>query len=289
MEQGSLRCDANISVRRKGENKFGPKTELKNLNSFRFLEQALWYELNRQEECLIKGERIEQDTRLWDERQKITIPIRTKEETKDYRYFPEPDLGPLEIEQEWIKKVAESLPELPNERRERLIKEYGLPLYDATLLTAHKEVADFFERCVKTLSQPKLASNFIMTEVLKEVKFEGLRAYFPIAPEEISELLALMERGIISGNIAKQVFCEMKATKTRAKEIIEKKKLLQINDDSEIERVCKKVLSKYPGEVSRYQKGKKRVLDFFVGQVMKETQKRANPKKTRDILLRLLG
>ena len=289
MEEGSFRCDANISVRPKGTEKFGTRTELKNMNSFRNVQRALEFEVRRQRTLLESGRSVIQETRLWDAGRGVTVSMRGKEEAHDYRYFPDPDLVPVEIDPHWIERVRESLPELPDAKRQRFITQYGLPAYDAQVLTSSKELADYFEAVLADFSQPKVVSNWIMSELLRELKRdERDMAECPVPPEHLAELLELMEKNVISGKIAKSVFKEMYETGASAGTIVKEKGLEQVTDEGAIEAVVAEVLAECPEEVEAYRKGKEKLLGFFVGQVMKKTRGKANPKLVNEILRKKL-
>jgi aspartyl-tRNA(Asn)/glutamyl-tRNA(Gln) amidotransferase subunit B len=290
MEEGSLRCDANISLRPAGETGFGVKTELKNMNSFRFVRQALEYETRRQRARLAEGRGIIQETRLWDANQGKTFSMRGKEEAHDYRYFPDPDLMPVRIEPEWQEELGRSLPELPAARAERFPRELGLPAYDAEVLTGDKALADYFEACLKEFPQPKQVSNWVMGEVMREVKKEdaGLAA-LKVSPQNLGRLLALVDRGTISGKIAKTVFEEMIKTGQDPERVIEEKGLAQISDAGELEAQVREILAAHPKEVAEYQAGKTKVLGFFVGQLMRRTKGQANPKVANEVFRKLLS
>ena len=281
MEEGSFRCDANISIRPKGEKRFGTRTELKNMNSFRNVEKALEYEIERQIAVLESGDKVIQETRLWDTSAGVTRTMRSKEEADDYRYFPEPDLLPLVVEEAWIEEIRQTLPELPSEKRNRLVEQYGIPLYDAEVITSEKAVADYFEECAKVCGTPKQASNWVMVEVLRELK-EG--AQFPVSARHLGEMILMIEKGTISGKIAKTVFAEMVATGNPPEKIVREKNLIQVTDQGAIETVIEEVLKENPEQVKRYRKGKTKLLGFFVGQVMKKTKGKANPQMVNTIL-----
>ncbi|MCD6472903.1 Asp-tRNA(Asn)/Glu-tRNA(Gln) amidotransferase subunit GatB [Candidatus Aerophobetes bacterium] len=284
MEEGSLRCDANISLAPKGE-KMGTKIELKNMNSFKEVKDGLTAEVKRQSQILDKGEKITQETRLWDSKRKKTNIMRSKEEAYDYRYFPEPDLLPLNIDKEWIESLKSRLPEMPKERYQRFIREYNLPEYDAGVLTDSKELADYFEECIKIFSYPKIVSNWIMGEFLyllnkekksiKEVK---------VAPYQTAELLDQFKKGIISGKLAKKIFEKMFKTGRGAKEIIEKEGLIQISDEQEVGKIVDKVISENLKAVDDFKKGKNKALGFLVGEIMKKTKGKANPQIVNKLL-----
>lgn len=279
MEEGSLRCDANVSIKPIGQTKLGIKTEVKNMNSFKAVEKALTYEIERQ--IKVNGEII-QETRLWDEKKQITTPMRTKEKAHDYRYFPEPDLVPLEVSQEWINEIKTTIPELPQAKRKRFIEEYGLPPYDAGVLTATKQLAEFFERTTKLYPNPKIVSNWIMTEVLAISNLEITQS--KLTPTHLAEMLKLIDKGTISGKIGKEIFPEIFKTGKMPNEIIQEKGLIQITDEDEIVKIIDKVIAENPKAVEEYKAGKKQILGFLVGQVMKQTKGKANPKLTNIVL-----
>ncbi|MDN5347166.1 MAG: aspartyl-tRNA(Asn)/glutamyl-tRNA(Gln) amidotransferase subunit [Clostridia bacterium] len=285
MQEGSLRCDANVSVRPLGSREFGTKTEVKNMNSFRALQRALEYEIERQIAILESGGRVVQETRGWDESRGVTVSMRSKEEAHDYRYFPEPDLVPLVIDQEWIEKVRRELPELPNSRRERLIRDYGLPPYDAGVITSSKALADYFDRAVALFPDAKQVSNWLMGDFLRLLNASGLEPdASPVKPEGLAELLKLQQEGTISIKIAKQVFEEMFATGKGARQIVEEKGLVQISDAGELAAIVEKVLAEHPQVVADYRGGKDKALGFLVGQVMKATRGKANPALVNQLL-----
>jgi aspartyl-tRNA(Asn)/glutamyl-tRNA(Gln) amidotransferase subunit B len=289
MEQGSLRCDANVSVRPAGQEGLGVKTEIKNLNSFKFVEKALEYEIERQKSILKEGGNIIQETRLWNTERGITESMRTKEEAHDYRYFPEPDLVPIMVEQEWIDEIARSLPELPDAKRERFVSEYRLPEYDADLMTSEKYLADWFEEVVRFGGQPKAVSNWIMVELMRFLKEENKAIEeCPLKPKQLADMLKLIEKGTISGKIAKTVFQEMYKGGKDADVIIKEKGLVQISDAGEIEKIVDDVIAKNPKESARYKAGEERLLGFFVGHVMKLTKGKANPQMVNELLKKKL-
>jgi aspartyl-tRNA(Asn)/glutamyl-tRNA(Gln) amidotransferase subunit B len=289
MEEGSFRCDANISLRPVGSEALGVKTELKNMNSFRNVQRALEFEIRRQQALLEKGDAIVQETRLWDNDRSVTLSMRSKEEAHDYRYFPDPDLVPIAIDADWVEQVRGSLPELPDAKRERFLSAYALPTYDAQVLTASKDLSNYFETVVKGFPQPKVASNWIMSELLRELKRDERDiTACPVAPENLVELLQLLDTEVISGKIAKTVFEEMYRTGQRAKAIVEAKGLLQVTDAGAIEAVIDEVLQENPTEVEQYRGGKQRLMGFFVGQVMKKSRGKANPQIVNELLRRKL-
>ncbi|MDA2920577.1 Asp-tRNA(Asn)/Glu-tRNA(Gln) amidotransferase subunit GatB [Desulfobacterota bacterium AH_259_B03_O07] len=288
MEEGSLRCDANISVRPKGDDELGTKSEIKNINSFKFIYKALEYEIKRHIMLLENGEKVIQETRLFDSNRNVTFSMRSKEEAQDYRYFPDPDLLPVLVEDEWIEMIEKSLPELPDERRDRFVKGYEIPAYDAGVLTASKEIADYFEDSLKYFNKPKVVSNWIMNEVLREIKSDEEITSFKVSPQNLSELLNLVEDGTISGKIAKDVFSEMVLSGKRANEIVSEKGIKQISDHSEIEEIVREVIERNPNEASRYMAGEQKLLGFFIGQVMKASKGKANPKLVNETLKKKL-
>ena len=290
MEQGSLRCDANVSVRPAGQREFGTKTEIKNMNSFRFIEKALDYEIRRQIKVLNEGGRIVQETRLWDPTRGVTESMRSKEEAHDYRYFPDPDLMPIKVDNAWIEQIKSQLVELPAARQQRFISQYGLPEHDAELLTAERATAEWFEQAVKSGGEPKAVSNWIMGELMRLLNEEskqiddcGLR------PEQLAGLLKLMDKGVISGRIAKTVFEDMYKTGRDAEVIVNEKGLVQMSDETGIEAIVDEVLNKSPQEVERIRAGDAKLMGFFVGQIMKMTKGKANPKIVNEMLRKKLG
>lgn len=289
MEEGSFRCDANISLRPKGEKGFGIKTELKNMNSFRNVQKALDFEIRRQTALLDQGEKIIQETRLWDAARGVTASMRGKEEAHDYRYFPDPDLVPLVIDPAWIEEIRATLPELPDAKKERFIKEYGIPEYDAEVLTTSKSLANYYETCVRFFPQPKIVSNWIMSELLRELKKDEREIEeCPVPAENLAALLRLIDEGVISGKIAKSVFEEMYRTGQRAEEIVRAQGLIQLSDEEAITKLVEDILAAHPKEVAEYRQGKEKVFGFFVGQVMKATQGKANPRLVNEILKKKL-
>jgi aspartyl-tRNA(Asn)/glutamyl-tRNA(Gln) amidotransferase subunit B len=285
MEEGSLRCDANISIRPTGQKEFGTRTELKNINSFKFVEKALEYEIKRQVGIVEEGGRIIQETRLWDSAVGVTQSMRSKEEAHDYRYFPEPDLPPIVVEQAWIEEIKSRLPELPDPKRMRFIEQYNLPEYDAELLTSEKATADWFEATVKAGGQPKAVSNWVMGELMRILNEENKSIEdVPLKPAQLAGMLKLIDDGTISGKIAKSVFDEMYRTGRNAGDIVKEKGLVQISDTAEIEKVIDDLLAEHPGEVERFRAGDEKLIGFFVGQVMKATKGKANPKVLNDLL-----
>jgi aspartyl-tRNA(Asn)/glutamyl-tRNA(Gln) amidotransferase subunit B len=289
MEQGSLRCDANVSIRPFGQKEFGTRTELKNINSFRFVEKALEYEIRRQTNIVEDGGKIVQETRLWDSAAGVTQSMRSKEEAHDYRYFPEPDLPPIVVDNAWIDRIKAGLPELPDQKRQRFIKTYGLPEHDSELLTTERGVADWFEEAVKAGGQAKAVSNWIMGDLMRIMNEENKTiGDMPIKPAQLAGMLKLMDDGTISGKIAKTVFEEICNTGKNADEIVKEKGLVQISDTGEIEKAVDDILAKHPDEIGRFRAGDEKLIGFFVGQVMKATKGKANPKVLNDLLMKKL-
>jgi aspartyl-tRNA(Asn)/glutamyl-tRNA(Gln) amidotransferase subunit B len=290
MEQGSLRCDANVSIRPVGQNEFGTRAELKNINSFKFVEKALEYEIKRQVSVIEDGGRIIQETRLWDSAAGVTRSMRSKEEAHDYRYFPEPDIPPILVSQEWIDEIKANLPELPDEKRKRFIGQHGLPEYDAELLTSEKAIADWYERVVESGGQPKVVANWMMGDLMRLLNEENKSVdALLFGPAQMVGMLKLIDDGTISGKIAKTVFEEMYRTGKNAGDIVKEKGLVQISDTSEIEMAVDDVLAKSASEVERFKAGDEKLMGFFVGQVMKATKGKANPKMLNDLLKEKLG
>ncbi|MGK9477708.1 Asp-tRNA(Asn)/Glu-tRNA(Gln) amidotransferase subunit GatB [Melioribacter sp. OK-6-Me] len=285
MEEGSLRCDANISVRLKGETKFGTKTEVKNMNSFRNVERALAFEIERQIDLLEDGKEIIQQTLLWDADANVAQPMRSKEEAHDYRYFPDPDLMPVVIEDKMLGELKSHMPELPDAKKNRFIEKYALPPYDAEILTSSRELADYYEKILTVTNDFKSASNWVMTEVLKVINEEKIDiSRFPVSPENLGKLIELINNKTISGKIAKDVFSEMLKSNKDPETIVKEKNLVQITDFSEIESIVEKVLSENQKQVEEFLAGKEKVLGFLVGQIMRETKGKANPQIVNDIL-----
>jgi aspartyl-tRNA(Asn)/glutamyl-tRNA(Gln) amidotransferase subunit B len=292
MEEGSFRCDANISIRPANSKKLLPKAEVKNMNSFKAVYQALEYEAGRQGKVLEEGGELVQETRGWIDETGITVLQRTKEYAEDYRYFPEPDLPPLALDRAWIEEIKVRLPELPEARRDRFMTQYGLSLYDANVLTSSKTMADYFENCVKLLdfSKAKAVSNWLSGDFSRllnatNTEIENVK----ISPKHLAEMLSLVDNGTVSGPAAKAVFEEMFRTGKGASEIIEEKKLSQISDASEIREVVKQVIANNAGAVADYASGKQQALTFIIGQVMKATRGRANPSMVKEIIIQELG
>ncbi|MDO8519623.1 MAG: Asp-tRNA(Asn)/Glu-tRNA(Gln) amidotransferase subunit GatB, partial [Deltaproteobacteria bacterium] len=290
MEEGSLRCDSNVSIRPVGTEKFGTRVELKNLNSFKFVEKAILYEIERQKAVLEAGQAVVQETRLWDSTKDVTEPMRSKEEAHDYRYFPDPDLVPLLIDKKWIEKVKGEVPELGGARAERFEQAYQIPAYDALVLTVDKELADYFEEAVKKCPHPKKISNWIMTELMRELKNSGKEITgSPVKAADLARLVALIESGSISGKIAKTVFEEMFKTGADPEAIIKEKGLVQVSDTGAIERIIDQVIATNPAQLAQYRSGKEKLFGFFVGQVMKEMKGQGNPAMINDLLKKKLS
>jgi len=291
MQEGSFRCDANVSIRRKGEHRFGTRAEIKNINSFRFVEKAINFEIERQIDILESGGAVVQETRLYDASKDETRPMRTKEEANDYRYFPDPDLLPLELDQASIDAVADTLPELPDAKRDRFIDEYGLSAYDAGVLTATREMAAFFEDTVAAGGgKGKLAANWVMGEFSGALNKAGIDVTeSPISAAQLGTLLLRIDDGTISGKIAKQVFEAMWKGEGDADAIIEKQGLKQITDPAAIESIINGVLEKNPKQLEQYRNGQEKLFGFFVGQVMKASQGKANPEQVNKLLKQILS
>lgn len=279
MEKGNLRCEANVSVRRVGEEKFGTKVELKNLNSVRFMQRAIEFEVARHINVLESGGRLTQETRLWDDRAMETRVMRSKEEAHDYRYFPEPDLPPLIVTNEFIEQVRQHMPELPEQRVKRFVDEYGLSFGDASQLVAERSLADYYEETVKTSGNARAAANWIRSELLRELELRGLVATdSPVPPAELGELIKRIDSGEISGKQAKDVLVEMFKTGKGALAIIEEQGLVQVSDTGEIDALVDQVIAANPDAVANYRAGKEALLGFFVGQVIKASKGKANPR-----------
>ncbi len=285
MEEGSFRCDANISLRPLGSQGLGVKAELKNMNSFRNVQRALEFEIRRQQALLERGEAVVQETRLWDNDRSVTVSMRSKEEAHDYRYFPDPDLVPIAVDPDWIEAVRATLPELPDAKRERFLAEYALPAYDAEVLTSSKDLANYFETVLKRFPQPKMVSNWIMSELMRELKRDERDiTQCPVPPENLAELLQLLDTAVISGKIAKAVFEEMYASGKSAKAIVEARGLVQVTDHGAIEAIVAEVIRDNPAEVESFRAGKEKVFGFLVGQVMKKSKGKANPQLVNEML-----
>ncbi|MBM4255985.1 MAG: Asp-tRNA(Asn)/Glu-tRNA(Gln) amidotransferase subunit GatB [Deltaproteobacteria bacterium] len=295
MEEGSFRCDANVSIRPRGSDTFGTKVEIKNMNSFRAVEKAIQYEVHRQHAALTSGEKIAQETRLWDADREVTRSMRSKEHAHDYRYFPDPDLLPLVLSEEWISQVSSTLPELPTVRRDRLIREYGLPAYDADILTARRDVAEYYEAAVHAYpAAPKAVSNWVMESVLRIIKEEKLDdaltiTAWPCPAEHLGLLVRLIQEGTISGKIAKSIFTEMCTSRKAPDVIMTEQGLTQVSDSDALLAVIDQVLAAAPDKVAEYRAGREKLLGFFVGQVMKASQGKANPQLLNTLLQQRLA
>ncbi len=289
MEEGSLRCDANISVRLKGDKEFGTKTEIKNMNSFRNVERAIEFEINRQIDLLEDGEKIVQQTLLWDADTSEAFPMRSKEEAQDYRYFPDPDLLPVIVSDKWKHQISDTLPELPDVKLKRFVSDFSLPVYDAEILTQSKSLADFYEEVVSITEDYKTASNWVIGDVLAVVNEKKINiSDFPVSPLNLGKLINLIGSGTISGKIAKEIFPIMLENNEDPEKIVREKNLIQISDSSEIEKIVKKIVETNKEQALEYRSGKEKVLGYFVGQVMKETKGKANPALVNEILKKVL-
>jgi aspartyl-tRNA(Asn)/glutamyl-tRNA(Gln) amidotransferase subunit B len=295
MQEGSFRCDANVSVRKRGETKLGTRTELKNLNSFRFVEKAIEIEAERQIELIENGGKVKQETRLYDPDRNETRPMRSKEEANDYRYFPDPDLLPVSIDEQLVATVRASLPELPDAKRERFMRDYALPAYDAGVLTVERALADYFEAVAKaTKAAPKIAANWVMGELTGALNREGLEVGAArVSAPALASLLDKIAAGTISGKIAKEVFealwTDSRGGESSVDEIIEKRGLTQISDSASIDKLVAEVIAANPTQVEQFRAGKQQVLGFLVGQIMKASRGKANPQQVNEALRKQLG
>jgi len=290
MEEGSMRCEPNVSLRPAGREALGTKVELKNINSFRFVKDALEYEIKRQASVLDAGGTVRQETRLWDVEKEQTAVMRSKEEAHDYRYFPDPDLVPVSITQDWIAETRRALPELPSARRLRFISEYGLPEYDAGVLTDSRELADYFEACVTLFGQPKTVSNWVMGELLRELNHSATPVgASPVTPERLVSLMRLVENGTVSLKAARDLFPEFYATGKLADALVAEKGVLQVSDETALGAMIDEVVAKNLAQAAQYRAGKEQVLGFFVGQVMKASGGKANPGKVNELLKKKLA
>ena len=289
MEKGELRCDANISIRPKGSTELGVKTEIKNMNSFRHVQRALEYEIERQIEAVEAGERIVQETRLWNVEKGITESMRSKEEAHDYRYFPDPDLVPYVVSDEMLERVRSELPELPDAKKERFMEQYGLSSYDASLLISSREMADFFEEAAAACSSPKAVSNWMLGDLAGHMNADGADiGDLRFSPKDLARLVTLVDEGKISGKQAKEVLTVMYREGKDPDTVVKEKGMEQISDEAALIEVIKKVIAENPIEVEKFKAGKKKVVGFFVGQVMRATQNKANPKVVNQLLVKLL-
>ncbi len=290
LEEGSLRCDCNVSVKKIGEKTLGTKVEIKNINSFRFIEKAVEYEIDRQIDEVEAGKTIVQETRLYDPDKNRTFSMRTKENAQDYRYFPDPDLLPIIITKEQVEKIRQTLPELPASRALRFQEKLGLTKYDTDVLTAEMEIADYFEATAEKSKNNKASANWVMTDVTRELNAHQISIVdCPVKAEHLADLIALIDQGTISGKIAKTVFIEMWKTKTEAKQIIAEKGLMQVSDSGALEKIIAEILAANPAQVNDYRAGKIKLMGFFVGAVMKASKGQANPDMVNEILLKTLG
>jgi aspartyl-tRNA(Asn)/glutamyl-tRNA(Gln) amidotransferase subunit B len=288
MQEGSFRCDANISLRPYGQEEFGTRTELKNMNSFRHVQNALEFEVRRQRDLLLDGEEIIQETLLWNPDKNCSESMRGKEDAHDYRYFPCPDLVPVEISDEWIELVRNSLPELPDERKQRIIHQYNIPEYDSVLLTTDRAVADFFEEVVQNGAPAKKASNWIMTELMRELKGEEISTC-SVSPKQLASLLQMVEKNTISGKMAKSVFLDMMAGGKNPEDIVKDKNLVQVSDEGELLALVREIIDGHPGQVEEFRSGKTKLMGFFVGQLMQKTKGKANPKLANSLFSKELS
>jgi len=290
MEEGSLRCDANVSMRPVGQKEFGVRTEVKNMNSFKNVQRALDYEIKRQIGLLEEGETVHQETRLFDVAKGETQPMRSKEEAHDYRYFPDPDLMPLEVDQNWTARIGDSLPELPDPRRERFVSQYQIPEYDAGVLTAERSVADYYESCMELFPDAKSVSNWVMGDVLRTLKEKNIEITdCPVTPKMLVDMLKMVKDGAISGKLAKTVYEEMETSGKDPETIVQEKGLVQISDEGELQKIADEIIANNLDQVAQYQGGKTKLFGFFVGQVMKASGGKANPPLVNKILKEKLG
>ena len=289
MDEGSFRCEPNLSLRPLGQKEFGTKVELKNINSFKFVKDAIEYEIKRQTKVLNEGGKIQQETRLWNIDRGETAVMRSKEEAHDYRYFPDPDLVPLKLDKEWIEGFRSSVPELPAARVSRFVSEYALPEYDAAVLTSSKGIADYFEACVKLFNQPKTVSNWVMGELTRELNNSGTDASLsPVSPERLVSLLEMVDKGTVSLKVAREIFPDLYSSGKTPEQIVQEKGLTQVSDEGALESMIDEVLAKNPAQLAQYRSGKGQVLGFFVGQVMKASGGKANPGKVNELLKKKL-
>ncbi|MBI5643407.1 MAG: Asp-tRNA(Asn)/Glu-tRNA(Gln) amidotransferase subunit GatB [Deltaproteobacteria bacterium] len=285
MEEGSFRCDANVSIRPVGAEKLGTKAELKNMNSFKYVKEAIEYEIERQIDLVESGGKVLQETRLFDASKGVTASMRSKEEAHDYRYFPEPDLLPLLVEDALVEKLRGELPELPQQKRDRFIKEYGIPPYDAGVLTSSKELAHYYEAVVRATNEPKVSSNWVMGELLRLLKEDSRDVKdCPVKPDSIASLIQMVKGGEISGKMAKEVFEEMYKTGKGPKEVVQSKGMAQISNEDELSKIIDNVISGNPENLARYKAGRVQLFGFFVGETMKATKGQANPQVINKLL-----
>ncbi len=289
MEKGQLRCDINVSIRPKGSDQLGTRVEIKNVNSFRFVQKAIDSEVERQIEIIMSGNAVKQETRTFDPAMGITHPMRTKEEAEDYRYFPDPDLLPLFVSEDWVDEIKRSMPELPYQRRERFVKVYGLTPYESKVMTDMKEVGDFFERAVRHYSEPKLIANWLLNDLMGSLNERHISIESsPVLPESLARLVKLIREGVLSSKLAKEVLKLMVETSKDPEVIVEERGLRQVSDEESIRKLVEDVLSKHSNEVERYRKGEEKLIGFLVGQVMKEARGRANPQVVNRMIKELV-
>ena len=289
MEEGSFRCEPNLSLRPTGQAAYGTKVELKNINSFKFVKDAVEYEIKRQTKVLNEGGKIRQETRLWNHDRGETAVMRSKEEAHDYRYFPDPDLVPMDISPAWIEELRQGLPELATTKQQRFISEYDVPEYDAGILTSSKALSLYFEACVKLYPHPKTVSNWVMGELLRELNHAGIEAdASPVTPERLVALLMLVDQGVISLKVAREIFPDLYTSGKTPAQIVQEKGLTQVSDEGALVTIIQEVLTKNPAQVAQFKEGKQQVLGFLVGQVMKASGGKANPGKVNDLLTRQL-
>ena len=290
MDEGSFRCEPNLSLRPLGQKEFGTKVELKNINSFKFVKDAIEYEIKRQTKVLKEGGKINQETRLWNLERGETAVMRSKEEAHDYRYFPDPDLVPLKLEKEWIEGFRSSVPELPAARRSRFVSKFGLPDSNVAVLTASTGIANYFEDCVKLYNQPKTVSNWVMGELTRELNNSGTDvSASPVSPERLVSLLQMVDKGTISLKVARDIFPEIYSSGKTPEQIVQEKGLIQVSDEGALDKIIDDVLAKNPTQVAQFKEGKQQVLGFLVGQVMKASGGKANPGKVNELLKKRLG
>jgi aspartyl-tRNA(Asn)/glutamyl-tRNA(Gln) amidotransferase subunit B len=290
LEEGSFRCDANVSIRPEGETKLGTRVELKNINSFRFVEKAISHEIRRQASVLDAGGRVVQETRGWSEEDGgSTYSLRSKEEAQDYRYFPDPDLPPLVVSDAFVEEVRARMPELPRDKRERFVAQMGLSEYAAQVMTGHPRVAGFFEEAAALHGNPTKVANFIQSEVMRDIKTHGHSAEIPVSARQLADLLTMVDSGAISGKQAKEVYAKIAGTNRSPRDVVGELGIQQVSDTGAIEAICRQVVERNPKQVEQLRSGKSAVMGFFVGQVMKETKGAANPQLVNEVLKKLLG
>jgi aspartyl-tRNA(Asn)/glutamyl-tRNA(Gln) amidotransferase subunit B len=290
MEEGSFRCDANISLRPVGQKAFGTRAELKNMNSFRNVQRGLEYEIKRQQYILESGGVVVQETRLWDDAAGVTKSMRSKEEAHDYRYFPEPDLVPVHVDDKWLEEIRSAMPELPLEKRERFVSQYQISPYDAGVLTSGRALADYFEEVARLSGQPKAAANWVMGDILRLLNEDKKTVVeCPVTPTNLARMITLIQDGTISGKMAKDISEAMYTTGKTPGEIIEEKGLVQITDENALAAALSEILAKNPDQVAQYRAGKDKLFGFFVGQAMKATRGKANPQMLNDLLKKMLS